>query len=217
MRTKCIFVLLLPFLFSCESSVDVPEIVPTAFHEIESGERGVTVQEMSDHTQFQLERVKRNTVNHKLPIIHVLNSKDEVVVLNELIEKPTLILVMDSDCGIGQMYARENLPMALNRSSVDRSRFDVIFLVSTYRKQTFESDEVLAFRKDIEAIYPQVCLISEENANKMNATGVSTLLVDDAGVVRHYRKGSALNSDDTIIIFDYMLSLIGIGPARVNH
>jgi len=172
---------------------------------------------MSDHTQFQLERVKRNTVNHKLPIIHVLNSKDEVVVLNELIEKPTLILVMDSDCGIGQMYARENLPMALNRSSVDRSRFDVIFLVSTYRKQTFESDEVLAFRKDIEAIYPQVCLISEENANKMNATGVSTLLVDDAGVVRHYRKGSALNSDDTIIIFDYMLSLIGIGPARVNH
>lgn len=177
---------------------------------IEPDGTGVTIQESSEHGQRQFERIKRNTLDHKLPQIDVWNSRGEMLELTKLINKPTFILAMDSDCGIGQMYARENFPMALNRPSVDRSQFDVIFLVSTYRDQTFESDEVVAFRKDMEGIYENVYLISEENAQKMNATGVSTLLVDGDAVVMHYRKGTTFNPEVQVQIFDHMLSDVGL-------
>lgn len=214
-RTIPIIILLLLVFTGCfisdpHSDKEIPEIVPTKFEPIELGENGVTVQQMSDYSQQQIDRIKRNTLNHKIPFVGVLNSNNKMVDLLDLIKKPTFILAMDTDCGIGRMYARENFPMALKRPEVDRSRFDVIFLISTYRDQTFKSDEVIEFQKEMEAIYDNVYLISEENAIKMNATGVTTILTDNKGVVKDYRKGTAMNSEDQIKVFDYMLSLIKV-------
>jgi hypothetical protein len=221
-RMTLLIFLLTVISFGCQSpepsaEIEIPEIVPTQFEPIGPGENGVTVQQMSDHSQEQFERIKRNTLNHRIPAVEVLNSENETVDLSGMIEKPTFILAMDTDCSFGQMYARENFPLALNRPEIDRSQFDMIFLISTYRDQTFESDKVVAFKKEMEELYDNVCLISEKNAMKLNATEVTTLLTDSNGVVLHFRKGTALNPDQENQIFDYMLSMVDSERKNSNY
>ncbi|MGB6037279.1 MAG: hypothetical protein WBG42_13485, partial [Cryomorphaceae bacterium] len=128
-------------LHSCASKDDVPLIVPTTFEPIEVGEYGKTVQQRAEHGTRQFERIKRNTLNHKIPDVPILNTQNSERRLPDLINKPTFILTVDSNCGIGLMYVRELFPAIWNRPSVNKTEFEVICLVKTYGEQTCDSPQ----------------------------------------------------------------------------
>jgi hypothetical protein len=205
-------IFLIPILlFNCASEPEVPLIVQTSFEPLEVGEFGVTVQQSSEHSSIQFDRIKKNTLHHRIPDVPVLDLQNGELRLPDLINKPTFILTADSDCGIGLMYMLEFFPEIWNRPMIDKADFDVICLVKTYGEQTPNSIDVIEFRDELDAIYDNTFIISEENALKMNAMGgVLTHFVDQHGVVKYYGIGSTMSLESDEKRFDYILSLLNL-------
>jgi hypothetical protein len=74
--TRLLIFLMPALLFNCTPAEEVPEIVPTAFEPIEAGEFGVTVQQSAEYGTLQFERVKRNTLHHKIPDVTILGTQN---------------------------------------------------------------------------------------------------------------------------------------------
>jgi hypothetical protein len=82
----------------------------------------------------------------------------------------------------------------------------VICLVRTYRDQTPDSPKVIAFRDELKDIYDNTFIISEKNAQQLNANTVSTHFLDKDGVVKYFRMGSSMTGQNESKMFDYILS-----------
>jgi len=139
------------------------------------------------------DEIKKNTVGRELPSVQLENLHGNIVDINDIVNKRSIIIISDSHCGFGGATLTKDFPVELMKLKKNHKDFDVFCIVVKTKSDLSDTADFNSFMAELKPIYPKLYIITETKSKKLNIIGSPThLLVDKNKIVVSYQTGMAM-------------------------
>ena len=164
------FVVLLIAFASCKDSSNY--IIPVDYEKYYEGITSLTEKEGQELQQKIMTEWYDNTMEKEIPDIKVKDLDGKGIKLKKWLKRETILVFADTHCGFGKEEVETEFPIAINNMKEELEGVDILCLIED--AEISEPGEALNYAKSLQGNYPNIFIIDQEDALRMNLTGSPT-------------------------------------------
>ena len=184
-------ILLLAFA-SCKNTDNY--IIPVDYEKYYEGVTSLTEKESRELDQKIMMAWFNNTMGKEIPDITVKDLDGKAIRLKKWLKRETILVFADTHCGFGKEEVETEFPIAINNMKEELEGIDILCLIEN--AEDSEPDEAENYAKSLQGNYPNIFIIEQEDALRMNLTGSPTkFFIDKSQIVRQIHMGFSMDTE----------------------
>lgn len=186
------FVVLLLAFASCKNTDNY--IIPVDYEKYYKDITSLTEKEGQELQQKITTEWYYNTMEKEIPDIKVKDLEGKAIRLKKWLKRETILVFADTHCGFGKEEVETEFPIAIDNMKEELEGIDILCLIE--EMENSEPGEALNYAKSLQGNYPNIFIIDQEDALRMNLTGSPTkFFIDKKQIVRQVHVGFSMESE----------------------
>ena len=169
-------------------------IIPVDYEKYYEGVTSLTEKESRELDQKIMMAWYNNTMGKEIPDIKVKDLDGKAIKLKKWLKRETILVFADTHCGFGKEEVETEFPIAINNMKEELEGIDILCLIEDMDDS--EPDEALNYAKNLQGNYPNIFIIDQKDALRMNLTGSPTkFFIDKKQIVRQIHMGFSMDTE----------------------
>ena len=169
-------------------------IIPVDYEKYYEGVTSLTEKESRELDQKIMMAWYNNTMGKEIPDIKVKDLDGKAIKPKKWLKRETILVFADTHCGFGKEEVETEFPIAINNMKEELEGIDILCLIEDMDDS--EPDEALNYAKNLQGNYPNIFIIDQKDALRMNLTGSPTkFFIDKKQIVRQIHMGFSMDTE----------------------